>query len=86
MKYPVLSRVVLYSAIAFLSGALLLCLFLMEQNPFNERDMRIAYVAGCQQASKPLTDLNIEKCSISGDIFQDNLKRIGEQMDAILEK
>lgn len=86
MKYPILYRVVFYSAFLLVSGALLLCLQLMNYAPYTSNDMRIAYVAGCQLASRPLMSSDIEKCSISGDIFQDNLQHISDQMDQILEK
>jgi hypothetical protein len=85
MKHPILYRVAFYGILASLCASILLLLSLMGKAPFSSLDMRLAYLNGCNFASKPLTDESVKKCVAVADMFKETLDDLDKQMEKFIK-
>lgn len=81
MKHPIAYRIVFYSCFVLLVGSVLYMVHLMKQSPYNEINMRSAYLQGCARGARPLSILSQEKCEISADLFLETLRDMDKQLD-----
>lgn len=86
MKHPILYRICLYSCFAVLCVGVLILISAMNEAPFSSSDMRLAYLSGCNFASKPLTDESITKCIGVADMFKETLDDLDKQMEKLSER
>lgn len=78
---PFLHRLIIYSSFLILIGFTVVSLTLLRVAPFRHTDMYLAYRAGCQLASKPLTDTKIAFCDNAARNFELAQISIDAQMD-----
>lgn len=87
MKHPILYRIAMYSIIAGLCGSVMFLISKMNEAPFSSKDMRDAYLSGCNfGGSRPLTNLHVAKCSSVADSYKDTLDDLDKQMEKYLDR
>lgn len=73
-------KLLLYSVILILSALIALLTNLMVDRPFNTSDMRNAYFAGCNIASRRImTFKSILTCEEIADLYKETLEKVMEQ-------
>lgn len=83
MKHPILYRIGFYSCFAIVCGAVLFLISLINEAPFSSSDMRLAYLNGCNFASRPLDDIKITECIKVADMFKETLDDLDKQMEVL---
>ena len=71
----------MYTCFGLAVGAAIGISKLLDATPFRSNDMRNAYIQGCHLASRPVTEIDVEKCAVSADMFKDTLESIDRQMN-----
>lgn len=82
MKHPILYRVVFYSIMTGLCGAILFLFSLIKDAPFTSGNMRSAYFDGCNIGlHDSLTAESVTRCSTIADLYKQTLDNLSRQMN-----